>query len=186
MQVGDSKVLEIRLGEEHMIKTEHTFSMNMEHPYPVYAHMQETSPVFQIPTGQWVILDYENAQRLLQSPKCLHWGQDERIFAHLPPLEKAIVFDHTLFHASPPNMGGTDRVVCVSALLPEEKPTFFYFRDVETAPVKLEAYRVKDDFYLNHQLGFNRPIDILPDHCLPEAPPPDSFSFFSTAFPKIN
>ncbi len=82
-----------------MIETENTFSINMENPYPAYRHMQENSPVFQIPTGQWIILDYGNAQQLLQSPTCLHWGQDERIFAHLPPLEKAIAT--TLYAFSP-------------------------------------------------------------------------------------
>ncbi len=82
-----------------MIETENTFSMNMEDPYPAYRHMQETSPVFQIATGQWVILDYENAQQLLQGSKCLHWGQDERVFAHLPPVEKAIAT--TLYALSP-------------------------------------------------------------------------------------
>lgn len=117
--------------------------------------------------------------------------REKELRAHyLKPLPtkygQAIVFDHTLFHASPPNMSGTDRVVCVSALLPEEKPTFFYFRNEETVPVELEAYRVNDDFYLSCQPGFSRPMDILPDHSLTEAPPPASFSFFSTAFPKIN
>ncbi len=36
---------------------------------------------------------------MLQSPKCLHWGQDERVFAHLPPVEKAIAT--TLYAFSP-------------------------------------------------------------------------------------
>ena len=82
-----------------MIETENTFLINMEDSYPAYRHMQETSLVFQIATGQWVILDYENAQELLQSPKCLHWGQDERVFTHLPYLEKAIAT--TLYALSP-------------------------------------------------------------------------------------
>ncbi len=81
-------------------------------------------------------------------------------------------------------LGGTDRVVVVSVLLPEEKPTFFYFRNEETVPVELEAYRVNDDFYLNHQLGFSRPIDILPDYSLQEGLLPDNISFLSNSKPK--
>ena len=64
-----------------------------------------------------------------------------------------IVFDQTLFHASPPNTSKKNRVVATSVLLPEEKPTFYYHRKVETNPVEIKAYKVTDDFYFSHQLG---------------------------------
>ncbi|MBC8757040.1 cytochrome P450 [Kordia sp. YSTF-M3] len=86
-----------------MIKTADTFSIGMKNPYPSYTYMQEHSPVHQLPSGQWIIFDYKNAHELLQSPKCLHWGQDERVFGNLPPMEKAIAT--TLYTLSP----GSDR-----------------------------------------------------------------------------
>ncbi|MBC8757039.1 phytanoyl-CoA dioxygenase family protein [Kordia sp. YSTF-M3] len=90
--------------------------------------------------------------------------QEEKLREHyLKPiptkLGQAIVFDQTLFHASPPNMSEKDRVVATNVLLPEEKPTFYYHRKVETTPVELEAYKVEDDFYFSHQLG-TRPKDL--------------------------
>ncbi len=125
-------------------------------------------------------LDYRH-ERAAGTPFPLLAREKELRTHYLKPLPtkygQAIVFDQNIFHASPPNMSGTDRVVAVSVLLPEEKPTFYYFRKEETVPVELEAYRVNDDFYLSCQLGL-RPKDILPDHSLPEAPPPASFSSF--------
>ncbi|MGH1386564.1 cytochrome P450 [Kordia sp.] len=83
------------------MKEMQTIAIDIKNPYPAYKRMQEYDPVYQMPSGQWMILDYKNAQELLQSPKCLHWGQDERVFTHLPPVEKAIA--KTLYTLSPGN-----------------------------------------------------------------------------------
>ncbi|AUC81458.1 phytanoyl-CoA dioxygenase family protein [Lacinutrix sp. Bg11-31] len=93
---------------------------------------------------------------------------------------QAIVFDQTLFHASPPNMSKENRVVATSVLLPEEKPTFYYHRKFETDPVELKAYKVADDFYFSHQLGTTpkniQAIENLKEH----APKKDT-----SLFPKL-
>ncbi len=83
---------------------------------------------------------YYRHERAAGTPFPLLARENELRAHYLKPLPtkygQAIVIDHTLFHASPPNMSGTDRVVGVSVLLPEEKPAFYYFRNAGTVPVE--------------------------------------------------
>jgi ectoine hydroxylase-related dioxygenase (phytanoyl-CoA dioxygenase family) len=90
---------------------------------------------------------------------------------------QAIVFDQTLFHASPPNISEENRVVATSVLLPEEKPTFYYYRKIETDPVELKAYKVADDFYFSHQLG-TAPKNLLAIENFTEHSPTKDLSLF--------
>ncbi|MGH1386566.1 phytanoyl-CoA dioxygenase family protein [Kordia sp.] len=90
---------------------------------------------------------------------------------------QAIVFDQTLFHASPPNMSSENRVVATSVLLPEEKPTYYYHRKFNTNPVELTSYKVTDDFYFTHQLGME-PKHVEAIAHFPEYSPTKDLSLF--------
>lgn len=59
-------------------------------PYPWYRHLQQENPVFKTPDGKIMITGYEDAEMLLNDPRCSHWGQDSNTFQHMHPLEKAI------------------------------------------------------------------------------------------------
>jgi hypothetical protein len=89
----------------------------------------------------------------------------EQMTSYLQPLPtrlgQAIVIDQALFHSSPPNRHAVMRTVATSVLLPQESQTFYYFRNIHTSPVTLEAYAVDDEFYLDHRLG-TRPVAARP------------------------
>jgi hypothetical protein len=55
----------------------------------------------------------------------------------------AIIYDHKLFHGSPPNLSGKHRLAINLALLPKEVTSLHYFNDHG----KIKAYEVNDDFY---------------------------------------
>jgi len=60
---------------------------------------------------------------------------------------EAIVFNHALLHASGPNMSGSDRVIAIYGLVPQEAQLFFFHR----APTgKVEKYKIADDFFLTY------------------------------------
>jgi hypothetical protein len=62
----------------------------------------------------------------------------------------AIIYDHKLFHASPPNLSNQRRLAINLALLPREMKSFHYFYENE----KVNIYEVPDSFYcecLTHQ-----------------------------------
>lgn len=59
---------------------------------------------------------------------------------------EAVVFNHALLHASPPNLSGSDRVVATYGLVPAEAELHFYHRKNGS----VEKYKIKDDFFLTY------------------------------------
>ena len=62
----------------------------VDNPYLFYHQLRETSPVYQMQQGRWLISRYANAVSLLNSPQCDHWGQNLRDMSRLHPTEAAL------------------------------------------------------------------------------------------------
>lgn len=60
---------------------------------------------------------------------------------------EAVVFNHALLHASPPNLTQTDRPVATYGLVPAEADLHFYHRREDG---KVEKYEVPQDFFMTY------------------------------------
>lgn len=60
---------------------------------------------------------------------------------------EAIVINHALLHASPPNLSGSDRVVATFGLVPSQAQLYFYHRNEKAL---VEKYEIADDFFLTY------------------------------------
>ncbi|MCS6819275.1 MAG: phytanoyl-CoA dioxygenase family protein, partial [Chitinophagales bacterium] len=60
---------------------------------------------------------------------------------------QAIIFNHALLHASPPNLSDSDRIVVTYGLIPEEAELYFYNRISEHQVAK---FRVPYDFFITY------------------------------------
>ncbi len=63
---------------------------------------------------------------------------------------QAALFDNRLFHCSPPNRGGTDRVAATAIMVPTAARLRYYHMLDRRHPHRVEAFDVADDFYLSH------------------------------------
>lgn len=62
----------------------------------------------------------------------------------------AIIYDHRLFHGSPPNLGNEKRMAINQAMIPAEINSYHYHQiDDET----IEVFEVDDDFYSRYIIG---------------------------------
>lgn len=81
--------------------------------------------------------------------KCL----EENYMVEVPmKAGQAFVYTQALFHSSPPNLSGQERVVAGVLTIPNGSPMRLFVRD-EQNPGMLAIYEVEDDFYLNYRLG---------------------------------
>ena len=60
---------------------------------------------------------------------------------------EAIVINHALLHASPPNLSGKDRVVATFGLVPQAAQLYFFHRNENGL---VEKYKTQDDFFLTY------------------------------------
>ena len=75
---------------------------------------------------------------------------------------EAVIFDHCLFHCSPPNASDQLRVAATAALLPQEAPMLYYHATRDDGSV--EVYEVPDDVHLRHDPGSPPPEGVLVGH----------------------
>ncbi|MCU1432239.1 MAG: Protein involved in biosynthesis of mitomycin antibiotics/polyketide fumonisin [Actinotalea sp.] len=73
----------------------------------------------------------------------------------------ALLFDHCLFHCSPPNRSSRLRVGATAALLPVGVPMLYYHA---TGGGSVEVYEVPDDVHLRHDPGSPPPDGRLVGH----------------------
>jgi hypothetical protein len=66
---------------------------------------------------------------------------------------EAMVFDNRLFHCSPPNASGAERVAATAVLVPREEPMRYYHVVNPRQPAVVEVFAVADEFFLHHQPG---------------------------------
>jgi len=66
---------------------------------------------------------------------------------------QAVVFDHGVVHASPPNRTGRDRVAVAGVLVRRDAGLRYHHIIEPTRPDVLEVFAVDDAFYLRHQPG---------------------------------
>lgn len=70
---------------------------------------------------------------------------------------QALLMDHRLMHASPPNRSAAARTAAAGVLVPTTAPLRYHHVPDPTRPDQLEAFEVDDAFYLRHAPGA-RPI----------------------------
>jgi len=75
---------------------------------------------------------------------------------------QAVVFDHCLFHCSPPNGSDELRVAATAALLPQGAPMRYYHGTDSDGGV--DVYEVPDDIHLRHDPGEPPPGGTLVGH----------------------
>ena len=68
----------------------------------------------------------------------------------------AVIYDHRLFHGSPPNLSGERRLAINQTLRPAETASWHYHQLNESL---LEVFEVDDDFYCRYDMG-TRPADV--------------------------
>lgn len=83
---------------------------------------------------------------------------NDELWAKMKPLYlkagQAVIFNHALLHASPPNRSGKDRVVATYGFIPQEAELIFgHLNEVG----KVERYRVPDDFFITYNEIGKRP-----------------------------
>lgn len=67
---------------------------------------------------------------------------------------EAVIFNHALLHASPPNMSTSDRIVATYGLVPIEADLCFYHKNEEG---KVVHYHVPDNFFITYNRIGNAP-----------------------------
>ncbi len=60
---------------------------------------------------------------------------------------EAVIFNHALLHASPPNLSNSDRVIATYGLVPKDAELVFYHRNENG---KVEKYTVPDNFFITY------------------------------------
>lgn len=66
---------------------------------------------------------------------------------------EAMVFDNRLFHCSPPNTSGTERVAATAVLVPRDAEMRYYHVANPRQPAVVEVFAVADEFFLHHLPG---------------------------------
>jgi hypothetical protein len=81
---------------------------------------------------------------------------------HLPmKAGHAVIYDHKLFHGSPPNMSNEVRIAINQAMCPAEAPAMHYAVQPGT---EIMAFEVDDDFFCRviiDQLDLQNPVEII-------------------------
>lgn len=72
---------------------------------------------------------------------------------------EAIIYDHSLVHASPPNLSGVTRVAVNLVLVPREAQIIHCFLDRSDPHARPEVYEVDDEFFLRNVVG-ERPAGV--------------------------
>jgi hypothetical protein len=72
---------------------------------------------------------------------------------------EAIIYDHSLVHASPPNLSGKTRVAVNLVLVPREAQIIHCYLDRQDPQARLEIYEVDDAFFLRNVVG-QRPTGV--------------------------
>lgn len=66
---------------------------------------------------------------------------------------EAMLFDNRLFHCSPPNGSGVERVAATAVLVPRACTMRYYHAADPRSPNQLEVFEVEDRFFLTHTPG---------------------------------
>lgn len=69
---------------------------------------------------------------------------------------QALLFDNRLFHCSPANQSGAERVAATAVIVPEECKLRYYHQLNREQSGQIEVFEVEDSFYLTHTAP-NRP-----------------------------
>ncbi|MFB2920086.1 phytanoyl-CoA dioxygenase family protein [Aerosakkonema funiforme] len=78
----------------------------------------------------------------------------EKIYLTSIPMKagQAVIYDRRLFHGSPPNSSGIQRVAAVCSLVPKNILLHFCYRETPTSS-KIELFEVEDEFYDSYIVG---------------------------------
>jgi len=63
---------------------------------------------------------------------------------------QAMLFDNRLFHCSPPNHTGSERVAATAVIVPQACKLRYYHIADRQQPNRIEVFEVEDSFYLTH------------------------------------
>ncbi|CAG9170159.1 hypothetical protein LMG23992_01489 [Cupriavidus laharis] len=66
---------------------------------------------------------------------------------------QAIIYDHALVHATPPNRSRQTRVAANMVLVPSEAQLLHCYLDQDTPRARPEMYAVDDEFFLHNKIG---------------------------------
>jgi hypothetical protein len=98
----------------------------------------------------------------------------ERFLTELPlRAGEAVIYDHSLVHASPHNVSGQSRLAVNLALVPEEADLLHGYLDRSLEDWRPEVFRVDDAFYLRNIVG-ERPEGV------------ESLGFVDGAIPQLS
>jgi ectoine hydroxylase-related dioxygenase (phytanoyl-CoA dioxygenase family) len=70
---------------------------------------------------------------------------------------QAVLNSHMLFHGSPPNMSGKERIVAAGILAASESSLRCYYQDPKESPEVMQIYEVPPEYYTTQTLG-SKPI----------------------------
>jgi hypothetical protein len=66
---------------------------------------------------------------------------------------QAIIYDHSLVHATPPNLSGRTRVAANLVVVPQEAQLVHCFLD-DSGPVpRCEVFAVSEEFFIHNDIG---------------------------------
>ena len=66
---------------------------------------------------------------------------------------QAIIYDHSLVHATPPNQSGKTRVAANMVLVPREAQLLHCYLDRDESPARPELFEIDDTFFLHNRIG---------------------------------
>ena len=72
---------------------------------------------------------------------------------------EAVIWDHRVLHASPPNLTNKHRLASTAILVPENEQIIHCYREPEWPAGEVEKFEVDSDFYMDYAIGL-RPQNV--------------------------
>jgi ectoine hydroxylase-related dioxygenase (phytanoyl-CoA dioxygenase family) len=108
----------------------------------------------------WVLPGSHRFSDALRGPSMpyVFKGLDDMLLPQMEPLYikagQAVIFNHALLHASPPNLSPSERIVVTFGFVPKDAKLIFNHLNENG---KVEVYHVNDDFFLTYNHIGHRP-----------------------------